>query len=220
MKWSRIIHCLLSLILLMVSAAAVAQPFANDIAAFRKQDSLQMPPRNANLFIGSSSFTLWKDVQKDFAGHTIINRGFGGSTLLDQIRYVNDVVFPYQPKQIVMYCGENDLASSDTVNGQTVFNRFKELFGLIRKKLPNVPFVYVSMKPSPSRVALFTKMQEGNRLINEFLKKQKKATFIDVYSQMLDAKGQPMAEIFREDMLHMNAKGYAIWKRLIEPHLL
>ncbi|HEV8273318.1 MAG TPA: G-D-S-L family lipolytic protein, partial [Chitinophagaceae bacterium] len=83
------------------------QPFWNDIQNFKKQDSVSFPPKNAILLIGSSSFTKWTDVQDYFPGYTIINRGFGGSTLLDQIRYVNDIVFPYDPKQIVIYCGEN-----------------------------------------------------------------------------------------------------------------
>jgi hypothetical protein len=35
-----------------------AQTFAADIAAFKKQDSISFPPKDAILFIGSSSFTL------------------------------------------------------------------------------------------------------------------------------------------------------------------
>ena len=109
-------------------------PFWNDIQNFKKQDSIHFPPKNAILFIGSSSFTKWTDVQDYFPGYTIINRGFGGSTLLDQIRYVNDIVFPYQPKQIIIYCGENDLASSDTVTAAMVVDRFKQLYKIIREK--------------------------------------------------------------------------------------
>src|SRR5512138_2423828 len=121
-------------------------PFWNDIQNFKKQDSTNPPPEHAILFIGSSSFTKWTDVQNYFPGYTIINRGFGGSTLLDEIRYVNDIVFPYQPKQIVIYCGENDLASSDTVTAAKVVDRFKQLFQLIREKT-HAPVAYISMKP-------------------------------------------------------------------------
>ena len=105
---------------------AATPPFWKDIQNFKKQDSISFPPKNAILLIGSSSFTKWTDVQDYFPGYTIINRGFGGSILLDQIRYANDIIFPYQPKQIVIYCGENDLASSDSVTAQMVFDRFKE----------------------------------------------------------------------------------------------
>jgi lysophospholipase L1-like esterase len=195
-------------------------PFWNDIQNFKKQDSATFPPKNAILFIGSSSFTMWQDVQDYFPGYPIINRGFGGSTLSDQIRYEKEIIFPYQPKQIVIYCGENDLASSDTVTAQMSFERFKELFQNIRKEFTDLPVAYISMKPSPSRRHLFAKMREGNQLIKDFLATQKNAVFIDVHKPMLNEASQPISEIFLEDSLHMNAKGYAIWKKEIEPHLI
>jgi len=206
---------------------AATPPFWNDIQNFKKQDSIHFPPKNAILLIGSSSFTKWTDVQEYFPGYTIINRGFGGSTLLDQIRYANDIIFPYQPKQIVIYCGENDLASSDTVTAQMVFDRFKELYQMIREKT-NVPVAFVSLKPSPSRRHLFPKMHEANQLIREFIDLQKSALdsqpvnieFIDVNQKMLNESGQPMPEIFLNDSLHMNAKGYAIWQKEIQPYLI
>jgi len=194
------------------------QPFWNDIQNFKKQDSVSFPPKNAILLIGSSSFTKWTDVQDYFPGYTIINRGFGGSTLLDEIFYVNDIVFPYQPKQIIIYCGENDLASSDTVTASMVLDRFKQLFQMIRDK-SEAPIAYISMKPSPSRRHLFPKMREGNQLIKDFLATQKNTAFIDVHQKMLDLTGEPLPEIFLDDSLHMNAKGYAIWKKEMEPYM-
>jgi lysophospholipase L1-like esterase len=195
-------------------------PFYYEIQAFKKQDSLHFPPKNAILFTGSSSFRLWADVQDHFPGYTIINRGFGGSSLPDVIRYANDIIFPYQPKQIVLYCGENDLAAADTVTAQIVFHRFQTLFRLIRKKLPKVPVAFVSLKPSPSRQHLASKMVEANSMIKTFLQKQPQTVFIDVYSKMLKPDGSPMEDIFKDDNLHMNAKGYAIWKKTIVPYLV
>jgi lysophospholipase L1-like esterase len=114
-----------------LAVAANAQPFANEIAAFKKQDSISFPPSHAILFVGSSSFRKWTDVQDYFPGYKIINRGFGGSTLPDVIRYADEIIFPYQPKQIVIYCGENDVASADSITGSIVFQRFKILFDQI-----------------------------------------------------------------------------------------
>src|SRR5512138_3881964 len=118
-------------------------PFWNDIQNFKKQDSTNPPPEHAILFIGSSSFTRWTDVQNYFPGYTIINRGFGGSTLADVLRYEEDVIFKYNPKQIVIYCGENDIPSSDTITANTVFNRFTTLFSEIRSVYPGVPVVFI-----------------------------------------------------------------------------
>jgi len=211
---------LTAILFLQLGFIANAQPFANDIAAFKKQDSIAPPPKNAILFVGSSSFTKWKDVQNYFPDHTIINRGFGGSILLDVIRYEKEIIFPYQPKQIVIYCGENDVASSDTVSGKIVLERFKKLYIDIRQQMPKVPIMFISLKPSPSRWQMKDRMMEGNKLIKKYLKKQKHTTYISVWESMLGADGKPIADIFIEDKLHMNAKGYAIWQKLIEPHLL
>lgn len=195
-------------------------PYWNDITAFKKLDAAQAPPQNAILFVGSSSFTKWKDVADYFPGYTIINRGFGGSTLVDVIRYTYDVILPYKPKEIVIYCGENDLAESDAVNANDVVTHFKTLFGMIRQNLPNVPVYFVSLKPSPSRKKLLPKMEEANKEIKAFLQKEKKAGFIDVYHAMLDKTGEPQADLFVEDNLHMNAKGYTLWKNIILPYLI
>lgn len=212
------------LVLLVFSNIVIAQekqpPFWNDIQRFKQKDSVSAPPKNAILFIGSSSFTMWQKVQNDFPSYTIINRGFGGSTLLDQLRYVNDIVYPYRPKQVVIYCGENDLAASDTVSGEEVARRFTSLFELIRKKFPRAKITYVSMKPSPSRHLLLAKMIRGNELIKKFLASKKRTSYVDVYREMIDDEGKPRTDIFLKDNLHMNESGYAIWKRLIEPHLL
>ena len=91
---------------------------------------------------------------------------------------------------------------------------------MIRKNLGNVPVVFISLKPSPSRSRLFPKMKEVNEQIKLFLQKDKNAAFADVYTKMLDADGQPIKDIFLSDSLHMNAKGYAIWKPVIEPLLV
>ncbi len=211
--------CVLLLAFATVSAQTV--PFYNDIQSFKKQDSAHFPAKHIILFVGSSSFTKWKDVQNYFPDYPIINRGFGGSSLPDVIHFANDIIIPYQPKQIVIYCGENDLAGADTtVNGKTVADRFKELFLLIRSQLPTVPIAFVSMKPSPSRKHLWPKMIAGNSLIKKFLSKQKKSAFIDVYYKMFNSDGTIMNDIFLEDNLHMNAKGYAIWQKAIAPFLL
>jgi len=196
------------------------QPFWNDIQAFKKQDSISFPPKNGILFIGSSSFTKWTDVQDYFPGYTIINRGFGGSTLLDQLRYEKDIIFPYHPKQIVIYCGENDLASSDSVTAENVFERFLSLYNDLTIKLPGVSIAFISLKPSPSRRHLFLKMRKANKLIKDYLSTEKNSVFIDIHQPMLGTNGQPLPEIFLADSLHMNSKGYAIWKKEIEPYLI
>ncbi len=195
-------------------------PFYSEIKAFKTLDSLHFPPKHAILLLGSSSFRKWTDVQNYFPGYPIINRGFGGSTFPDAIRYLDEIVFPYQPRQILIYEGDNDVASSDKITADSVFNRFKELFFLLRKKLPKTTIDFVSIKPSPSRQRLMPEMGKANSLIKDFLKDKNRSAFIDVYHSMLDKSGLPDKSIFIEDELHMNAKGYKIWQKIIQPYLL
>lgn len=178
-----------------------------------------MPPPGAVVFVGSSSFRLWPALQQDFPGYRILNRGFGGAAIPDVIRYAEETIYRYQPGQIVFYCGENDLAASDTVQTATVVQRFIDLFGQIRRRLPGVPFVFVSIKPSPSRAHLMPKIIAANEQIRAFLARQKATRFVDVYHPMLQQNGKPRGELFSADSLHMNAKGYALWKKGLEPVL-
>ncbi len=213
---------LASLILIVfISNTLSAQqlPFYNEIQQFKKQDSISFPPKNAILLVGSSSFTKWKDVQSYFPNYTIINRGFGGSVLPDVLHYANNIIIPYHPKQVVVYCGDNDLASSDTITPRIVTNRFKQLFSIIRRKLPAATITFVSIKPSPSRLKLMSKMEQTNSMIKAFLKSRKNTSFIDVFHPMLMANGKAIPDIFLADSLHMNEKGYAIWKKAIKPKL-
>lgn len=214
---------LLLFFFLLVSIFSIAQSspaFWQEIVSFKKKDSAQMPPNNAILFVGSSSFARWQDVGNYFPEYTIINRGFGGSILTDVIRYTYDIILPYQPKQVVIYCGENDLASVDSISSVEAYNRFKTLFGMIRTNLPKTNIAFISMKPSPSRANVQDKMKEANKLIKTFISAQKNASFIDIYDAMLDNKGQMREELYVSDRLHMKPAGYAIWKKAITPFLL
>jgi lysophospholipase L1-like esterase len=211
----------LSLVLLILTAsfAVSAQnvPFYNEVQTFKKQDSLKFPPKNAVLFVGSSTFTKWTDVQQYFPQQVIINRGFGGSSLPDLIYFTKEVIFPYQPKQIVIYCGENDFMSNATA--ETVAERVKQLFSLIRSKYPKVALAYISIKPSPSREKYWPEMKKANHMIAELIKKTKEAVYINTADVMFKSDGTIMADIFLADKLHMNAKGYAIWQKVMAPYL-
>ena len=197
-----------------------SQPFIKEIRQFRHLDSLQSPPSKPILFIGSSSFTNWKDISSFFPGHVVLNRAFGGSSLPHLIMYAEEVIFNYDPKQIVIYCGENDLTGGPEITGDSVYQRFVRLHQLIKRRLPKVPVAYVSMKPSPSRVKYTVARNEGNRLIEQYMRKTPRTEYIDVTQKMLASDGRVFPHIFLSDSLHMNRKGYEIWQPIIEPYLV
>lgn len=193
---------------------------AEEIQSFKEEDAEEEPPHHSILFVGSSSFREW-DVEEHFPGRQVINRGFGGATLLDVTQYASDIVFVYEPDQIVLYAGENDLAVSDTVTAEMVAQRFIALFQLIRENLgTGVQVLYISIKPSPSRAHLFDKMVESNRLIQEFLAMQQNTRFINVYNLMMKNDSTPDLTYFRKDHLHLSKKGYALLAKELTPYLL
>ena len=215
---------ILTLFFAQFSFAQIAKtksPFQLEIDAFAQADKVKMPDAGRILFAGSSSFTYWKDVNDYFPGKNILNRGFGGSTLLDLIQFSNETIIKYKPKQIFIYCGENDIASSDTVQPKHVLDRFKTLYSIIRTQLPsNTPIVYLSLKPSILRWSMHERMDASNNLIRSFISTQKNIQFLDVYHSMLGDDGTPLKNIYIADNLHMNATGYKIWQKLMAPLLL
>jgi len=214
----RLFLILITLTVFTASVFSQNPPFWDDIQKFKHEDSMSNPPKNAIVFTGSSSFTKWTDVQNRFPGYTIINRGFGGSKLPDVIRYADDVIFKYTPKQVVIYCGEND-AAGENVTADTVASRFITIFKMIRSRLPNTAVAFVSMKPSPSRAKFRQTVIDGNQKIRDFIAKQKNASYIDVYPKMLSRNGYPIGELFLSDSLHMTRKGYDVWQAAILPYL-
>lgn len=211
-------------ILIAVTGIAFAQtatPFRKEIDSFLKADSMGMPVKKQVLFVGSSSFTFWKDINDYFPGYAIINRGFGGSSLSDLIRYADEIIIPYTPKQIIIYCGENDIADAwGKITPDSVLTRFTTLLSIIRHKLGRVPVVFVSIKPSPSRWKMEPDFVRANQLIKDYLRRDRRAVYVNVHNAMLLPDGSVNPELFIKDNLHMNAKGYAIWQKMIAPVLL
>ncbi|WP_442587622.1 GDSL-type esterase/lipase family protein [Pedobacter sp. AW31-3R] len=201
------------------SVVAQEKPrFWDDVQAIKAYDMIYTPPANPILFIGSSSIRLWVDFNKTFKDYTVLNRGIGGAFISDTDRYLDDLVLPYHPKQLVIYVGENDLGNAQ--DGDAVFEGFKTLYTHLRAKLPDIPMIYLSIKGSPSRTPQFAKGIRANQLTKAFLKDQKNIKYIEVAEPILDAKGKMQPELFKEDCLHMNASGYQIWNKLLMPELL
>lgn len=193
--------------------------FWQDIQNFKKIDQETPPPKDAILLIGSSSFTKWTDVANYFPGKTIINRGFGGSRLTDLNDYAGDLLDPYQPKQIIIYCGDNDFADNHELKADVVVERYNTFYQKIRKRFPDIEVDFISIKYSPSREMLWPQMKETNKKIKAFMKKQKHAKYIDITKAMEDSNGHVRKDIFVQDMLHLTPEGYQIWAKVMAPYM-
>ncbi len=193
--------------------------FQYEINRFKAADKLNFPDSNQILFIGSSSIRKWKSIEHDFQPIPVINRGFGGSTIAEVIYFSDDIIFPYKPKAVFLYAGENDLtddrlSASDLVKILDVYVRMMNFY------LPDTKLYFISLKPSPARKKYQQKFNEANKLIQEYCKSgANKPVFIDISEAMKDDSGTVRRDIFIKDNLHMNAEGYKIWTEILTPYL-
>ena len=160
---------------------------------------------------------LWKTLADDFKGYPVLNRGFGGSQITDSTAFADRIITPYEPSLIFLYAGDNDVAAGHSAD--QILRDFKEFTAAVRAKLPNTPMAFIAIKPSPARWEHIDTIKGANRLISEYVKSDKRLTYVDIFSKMLDQDGKPREELFIADKLHMNAQGYAIWTEAIKAHL-
>ena len=200
------------------AVAAGENKFQKEWDAYLEKDKTVPPPKESILAIGSSSMRMWGTIKTDLAPLPVFNRAFGGSVTKDTIEAVPVLVIPYKPKVILYYCGDNDLGSASTPFDVPV-NGFKNFVAAVRKDLPQVRFVYMSIKPSPKRTDSWPNAQKANAAIKEWCAKDPLMTFIDVGTTLLDDKGVPLPELYRDDHLHMQPAGYVRWTAVIKPVL-
>ncbi len=210
------------IILLYLPYFSFSQPnpdrFEPAILEFEKQDKENGYQPESVLFTGSSSIRKWKTLDADMAPIPVLNRGFGGSTIPDVLHFADRIILPHQPKTIVFYCGENDL-SNDEAEANLALKRFKEFHNYLKKNLPETQFYFIAIKHSISREKYWPKFREANKKLKKFIDGKKNYYFVDTTSNMLDENGKVLQDIFLEDNLHMNEKGYQIWTETLKPML-
>ena len=206
---------LLTALALALAPIAFAAPekWTAAIDKFTAADKTNPPPRDAVVFVGSSSIVKWTSLAKDFPQHTVINRGFGGSELYDTVFYADRIVLPYAPRTVVVYAGDNDLNAGKTP--EKVFTDFQTLVAKIHAQLPKTRIVYIAVKPSPKRWAIKDKGAKTNALIAAACAKDARLRYVDIWTPMLNEKGEPRPELFVKDMLHLSEAGYAVWTPLV-----
>jgi lysophospholipase L1-like esterase len=197
------------------ATAGEAEPWEGEIAAFEAADRARPPGKGGVLFVGGSSIRLWPNLKADFPGVDVIQRGFGGTDLRLVVHYAPRVVLPYCPRLIVLYAGDNDLNQGETPNG--VLDKYKKFVSIVHRSMPQTRIAFVAIKPSGARQTLLPQMRATNELVRKYSASDPKLLYVDVFTPMLDANGGPRPELFQEDRLHLNARGYALWRDLLTP---
>ncbi len=198
-----------------IPAVAQAARWAADMAAFTAQDQKGLRAGGV-VFVGSSSIRLW-DLARSFADMPVINRGFGGSQVIDSVNHVDLLVIRHKPRTVIFYAGDNDLAAGRTP--QQVRDDFKAFTAKVHAALPETRVAFIGIKPSIQRWALIEKVRQANALVREDCDREDRLGFIDVDGPMLGWDAKPRRDLFLEDGLHLSPKGYALWAALVRPFL-
>lgn len=191
--------------------------FEDEIIRFEKADSLNMPASKQILLVGSSTLRLWRTYQKDLEGYPVINRGFGGSQMSDVNYFFERLVAKYNPAQIIVYEGDNDLNAGKSP--EAVLEDMKLFVAKVKAFAPKTRIAFISVKPSISRIELLEKQKQFNKLLADYCAASKRLGYIHVFDDFLLPTGEIMPDIFMADNLHLNEKGYAIWTARIRAFL-
>ncbi|MCO6455590.1 MAG: hypothetical protein J5I93_09875 [Pirellulaceae bacterium] len=187
-----------------------------EIAKLEQRDQRERPARGGVVFIGSSSIKRW-DLKQDFDGLPVVNHGFGGSQIADAAQYVERLVWPLEPRVVVLYSGDNDLASGKSP--QQVHQDYRRFVQRVREQLPECRILFLAIKPSLARWKLVDSIREANRLIQSDTRQDQRQEYVDVFTPMLGEDGQPRKELLVDDGLHLSRAGYELWAGVLRPHL-
>jgi len=193
--------------------------FEASIRAFEDMDATEPPPRGAIVCVGSSTIGGWRaTIRDDLAPLTVIPRGFGGSNMNDVLYYTERVVIAYDPRAVLLYEGSNDLAAG--VSPEVFLDALRTFVAKVHLRLPETRIYIISIKPSPARRVFWPEMSRANALLAEECAGDNRLCYISIVEGMLRPDGRPREDIFLDDRLHMNAKGYEIWRDAVRPVLL
>ena len=191
------------------------QWYEEEVRALSRSSVLRASSGRPPVFYGSSSIRLWDSLVAD-VGPSVLNIGFGGSTLEACDYFFERLVPPVHPRSLLLYAGDNDLG--DGRSEEEILRWFQSLADKARAALGAIPFGFVAVKPSPARYAIIDRIQRLNKMIRRDMASREGGYFIDVFPAMLDRSGKPNAAYFLEDGLHLNREGYRLWGRLLQPY--
>ena len=188
-------------------------PLTAEVNNYLRQDKLKPVKKHGIVITGSSSVRFWQpEIHNAFTQVDIIARGFGGSNMNDLLYFSEALITQYQPRAVAIYEGDNDIAQG--ISPELILKKFIALNNKLQYSLPDIRVYFISIKPSIARQSMWPKMVKTNQLIQEKCNALQNCTYIDVASKLLKG-GLLKQDIFIEDGLHLNKKGYQLWSEAI-----
>jgi lysophospholipase L1-like esterase len=190
-----------------------------EIQKFEQLDKSVQYPADAILFAGSSSIRRWETLAEDMAPYNVIQRGYGGARLSDFAVYAGRIFSPHPCSALVLFIANDITGSADDKIPEEVKKLFLNVLKTFRKDHPRTPVFWISITPVSSRWKVWPLIRTVNDLIRKECENHHNTYFIETDFAFLNDKGEPKDELFVSDKLHLNAKGYEVWKGIIKKNL-
>lgn len=215
---------IIGLLFAFICLPAIAQSpetdvWEKDIRRFEHLDSVESHPEDAVLFAGSSSIRLWSNIESDISPYPVIQRGYGGARLSDFTFFAGRIIYPHPCRAIVLFIANDITGSEADKTPEQVRDLFLDVLNTIRKKFPDTPVFWIEITPTGLRWKVWPQIEKANQLIQKACNKEKNTYFISTKNLFLNSSGIPRDELFRDDRLHLNEKGYAVWTGVIKKEL-
>jgi len=197
--------------------------YAEDLAAwnqalrayyYHKKEHFESLPNTEHeiIFLGNSitDNCEWSEL---FSNPNIKNRGIGGDDTDGILERLNEVT-ESNPSKIFIMIGTNDLSNGKTV--EYIIDNYKKIIARIKQSTPGTKIYIQSVIPTDDAIH-YTRRNTDIIKINDKLREiaaQNKLTYIDLFTLFKLGNNKINPE-YSLDGLHLNGKGYLVWKDAI-----
>lgn len=156
-------------------------------------------------FVGDSFFDtryFYTDFYTRFAGENAACLGVG-STMSWQWYWVGQKLSRYQPENIVVHVGTNDLhAAGAVVDG--VYNDIVNMFARWHENMPNTNMYWFTIEPRVNQDTNRVRIQELNGKVSAWAADKNWLTVIDSFTAFADNIDNGGKTFYKPDGLHLN----------------
>jgi lysophospholipase L1-like esterase len=147
----------------------------------------------------------------------LVNRGIGGDTTTGILNRI-DQVTALDPPTIFLMIGTNDLCFNRAI--PDIITNYDKILGILHQRLPNTKIYVESVLPFNNHIfpSVYLRTNENIKILNVGIKRLAQTyndPYIDLTKYFSDKDGRLPAE-YTVDGLHLNEKGYAIWRDQIQ----
>lgn len=163
------------------------------------------------LFAGDSDIEYW-NTDSEFPDS--VNKGVGGWTCKQVRNKIGNHLNTYEPDQVVLVCGENDLW------GQSVTKTFDDFMKVVDEIVATgARVIYMGTKPEPDTKSLHSKYRSYDAKIRAKAiemstaspKRPPPLVMVDVYPIFDAIEDSDPGLLYRNDDLHLSNAGYSYW---------